>query len=343
MAEEKEAKWYVVHTYSGYENKVKTLLEKTIANRGMQEIIQDIYIPTEDIIEIKDGKKKPIKRKKYPGYVFPRGDAEGNFLGDVFDPELTVDSWRHAVSTGRFSGETVIVLDSSFAKQYRFPVIRGERFFTEGYVWLQMTEDFLWSHDVICVGNYLDDGLTKSIMRVFASSPVSHMMYNNLRLSIWKPFLKRFKFAAYYYGFAMFAHEKRFISKASSRPMALAALPFGRAGIVATALEMQWPIVPALFVLACGCSVFIVLAGALSVRLRPAPVAALVAGAVLLSFVWPVRALLPEIGRFWLVDRLAGGGTMPWGEAGAAISAAACLVAFWLVAGSMLLQRRELP
>ena len=94
---------------------------------------------------------------------------------------------------------------------------------------LQMTEDFLWSHDVICVGNYLDDGFTKSIMRVFASSPVSHMMYNNLRLSIWKPFLKRFKFAAYYDGFAMFAHEKRFISKASNRPMALAALPFGAA------------------------------------------------------------------------------------------------------------------
>lgn len=130
----------------------------------------------------------------------------------------------------------------------------------------------------------------------------------------------------------------------AAQPLALlAALPFGRAGIVATALEMQWSIVPALFVLACGCSVFIALAGALSVRLRPAPVAALVAGAVLLSFVWPVRALLPEIGRFWLVDRLAGGGTMPWGEAGAAIAAAACLMAFWLVAGSMLLQRRELP
>ena len=45
MADEnKEAKWYVVHTYSGYENKVKTLLEKTIANRGMQDIIQDIFI-----------------------------------------------------------------------------------------------------------------------------------------------------------------------------------------------------------------------------------------------------------------------------------------------------------
>ena len=70
MADEREAKWYVVHTYSGYENKVKSLLEKTIANRGMQDIIQDIFIPTESIIEIKDGKKKNVERKKYPGYVF---------------------------------------------------------------------------------------------------------------------------------------------------------------------------------------------------------------------------------------------------------------------------------
>lgn len=131
---------------------------------------------------------------------------------------------------------------------------------------------------------------------------------------------------------------------AAVQPAALlAALPFGRAGAMSTALDMPWTIVPALVVLACGCSVFIVFAGALSVRLRPAPVAALVAGSVLLSFIWPVRALMPEIDRFWMVDRLAGGGAMPWGEAGSAIGAAVCLAAFWLVAGSMLLQRRELP
>ena len=68
MAELNEAKWYVVHTYSGYENKVKTILEKTVEKRGMQDIIQEINVPTEDVFEIKDGKKKAVKRKKYPGY-----------------------------------------------------------------------------------------------------------------------------------------------------------------------------------------------------------------------------------------------------------------------------------
>ncbi|TZE82704.1 transcription termination/antitermination protein NusG [Calorimonas adulescens] len=62
-------RWYVVHTYSGYENKVKADLEKTVENRGLQNIIYDIKVPEEEVIEIKDGKKKTVKRKIFPGYV----------------------------------------------------------------------------------------------------------------------------------------------------------------------------------------------------------------------------------------------------------------------------------
>lgn len=63
------AKWYVVHTYSGYENKVKANLEKIVENRNMQEFILDIVVPMEEQIEIKDGKKKATLRKIFPGYV----------------------------------------------------------------------------------------------------------------------------------------------------------------------------------------------------------------------------------------------------------------------------------
>ncbi len=63
------AKWYVVHTYSGYENKVKANLEKIVENRSMQEYILDIVVPMEEQIEIKDGKKKATLRKVFPGYV----------------------------------------------------------------------------------------------------------------------------------------------------------------------------------------------------------------------------------------------------------------------------------
>ena len=63
------AKWYVVHTYSGYENKVKNSIERMVEYRGMQDLILEVVIPTEDHIEIKDGVKKVKTRKLFPGYV----------------------------------------------------------------------------------------------------------------------------------------------------------------------------------------------------------------------------------------------------------------------------------
>ena len=64
-----EAKWYVVHTYSGYENKVKANIEKIIENRGMQNQINQVVVPVQDAMEIKNGKKKAVQRKVFPGYV----------------------------------------------------------------------------------------------------------------------------------------------------------------------------------------------------------------------------------------------------------------------------------
>lgn len=63
------AKWYVVHTYSGYENKVKTSIEKMVEYRGMQDLIHEVMIPTEERIEINNGVKKVKTRKLFPGYV----------------------------------------------------------------------------------------------------------------------------------------------------------------------------------------------------------------------------------------------------------------------------------
>ena len=68
MAE--QAHWYVVHTYSGYENKVATNLEKIVENRHLHDWIQEIRVPTETVTELKDGKKHEVERKIYPSYVF---------------------------------------------------------------------------------------------------------------------------------------------------------------------------------------------------------------------------------------------------------------------------------
>ena len=64
-----EARWYVVHTYSGYENKVKANIEKTVENRGMQDQIFEISVPMQDEVEMKEGQKKTVQRKVFPGYV----------------------------------------------------------------------------------------------------------------------------------------------------------------------------------------------------------------------------------------------------------------------------------
>ena len=69
MADFNDAKWYVVHTYSGYENKVATDLETIVENRGMQDLIMDVSIPTEKVTEIKDDKTREVERKIFPGYV----------------------------------------------------------------------------------------------------------------------------------------------------------------------------------------------------------------------------------------------------------------------------------
>ncbi|MBE6916250.1 MAG: transcription termination/antitermination protein NusG, partial [Ruminococcaceae bacterium] len=64
-----EAKWYVVHTYSGYENKVAATIQKTVENRKLHDLIYDVNIPLETVEEIKDGDRKQVERKVFPSYV----------------------------------------------------------------------------------------------------------------------------------------------------------------------------------------------------------------------------------------------------------------------------------
>ena len=64
-----EARWYVVHTYSGYENKVKMDIEKTIENRKLHDVILDVAVPLEDVVEVKNGVRKHVQKKLFPGYV----------------------------------------------------------------------------------------------------------------------------------------------------------------------------------------------------------------------------------------------------------------------------------
>ncbi|HJA93245.1 MAG TPA: transcription termination/antitermination protein NusG [Candidatus Eisenbergiella merdipullorum] len=64
-----EANWYVVHTYSGYENKVKANIEKTIENRHLEDEILEVRVPLQDVVELKNGARKVVQKKLFPGYV----------------------------------------------------------------------------------------------------------------------------------------------------------------------------------------------------------------------------------------------------------------------------------
>lgn len=83
--------WYVVHTYSGYENKVKANLEKRIMSMNMEDKIFSIVVPEEDEVEIKDGKKKISKRKIFPGYI-------------LVEMEMTDESWYVVRNTPGVTG-----------------------------------------------------------------------------------------------------------------------------------------------------------------------------------------------------------------------------------------------
>ena len=64
-----EASWYVVHTYSGYENKVKANIEKTIETRHLEDQILEVRVPMQDVVELKDGASRSVQKKMFPGYV----------------------------------------------------------------------------------------------------------------------------------------------------------------------------------------------------------------------------------------------------------------------------------
>lgn len=98
-----EKSWYAVHTYSGYENKVKTNLEKRIESMNMENYIFRIMVPTEDVEEKKNNKVKINKRKVFPGYV-------------LVEMIMTDDSWYVVRNTTGVTGLSVLVPSSSFAR-----------------------------------------------------------------------------------------------------------------------------------------------------------------------------------------------------------------------------------
>ena len=119
--------WYVVHTYSGYENKVKANLERKIESQGLQDVIFQVVVPIEDALEEKEGKQKLVKKKIFPGYVLVEmivnnhswyvvRNTQGvtGFVGTEKEPiPLSEDEVQH-------------ILGSMFAEKKEIDVVNGD-------------------------------------------------------------------------------------------------------------------------------------------------------------------------------------------------------------------------
>jgi transcriptional antiterminator NusG len=134
--QENQVRWYVVHTYSGYENKVKANIEKLVENRGMHDLIQEVAVPVEDEVEIKNGQKKTVQRKTFPGYVLLKMVMNGDtwyvvrntrgvtsFVGPGSKPVALTDEEVAAMGIESMSvtnidiaeGDSVLVVSGPFA------------------------------------------------------------------------------------------------------------------------------------------------------------------------------------------------------------------------------------
>jgi len=125
------SKWYVVHTYSGYENKVASNLQTIVENRNLQDVIQDIKIPTEIVTEIKDNIKRDVERKTFPSYVLVKMELNDEtwhivrntrgvtgFVGSGSHPEpltekevVALGVEKHEVTVNYSVGDSVRIVD----------------------------------------------------------------------------------------------------------------------------------------------------------------------------------------------------------------------------------------
>ena len=103
------AKWFVVHTYSGYENKVVTNIKIVVENRGLQDEILDVVVPTTKIKEIKNGKETEIERKLFPGYVFVKVKTSNKYEHIGSNKPVTEEELGDRINSGEY--RKVIAMD----------------------------------------------------------------------------------------------------------------------------------------------------------------------------------------------------------------------------------------
>ncbi len=227
IAEKKIEIKYIKKENGGKHTATNTAFENCDTELIMVALDSDDYLKENAVSEIK--KDYISTDKKFSGYIYMKEDEKGELYAETFRDGLRSMSWQEAIVGGHFDGEALLVLKSEYAKKFSYPVIEGEKFFTEAYVYLQMKDPFFWSRESIYVAEYLEDGYTKNIMGSFTKNPVSFAMYNDLRMKLFGSPIKKIKYAAYYCGFSRLGGIRGYIKNASKPFLAAIASPLGLA------------------------------------------------------------------------------------------------------------------
>lgn len=140
-------------------------------------------------------------------------EGKNTFVKKYEIDKLDGKSLSYAYSKNLFKAEGRMILKSEYIKEYKYPEIDKERFFTEAYIYWQMDKKVKWSSIPTCYSNYLSDGLTANTTRLFLKNPNSWYLYNELRAKMTKKKIFKVKYYIYYIAFGIMAKKKIFKKK----------------------------------------------------------------------------------------------------------------------------------
>lgn len=186
-------------------------------------------ILTRDAVEIVLNAWNANRDKEIVGIVGLKEDLNsGKFVYQKYDHEkLYFCSLQRAFAENLFLGEAMFVFQTEYVRQFVYPVIPHEKFFTEGYTYYQMDRPMLWLHEGLERIEYQQNGLSRNVISNFYHNPVSYFLYNKVRLKYDRKLYLMGKHCTYYIGFGLLGGQKRIV-RDSSRPFLTAVLyPLG--------------------------------------------------------------------------------------------------------------------
>lgn len=166
----------------------------------------DTLLP--NAIEILENKINYIKENNC-GIVTPRFINNGKKMTKKYKSLIGKQiSLKDALINNKLDIETELLFKSDYLKKFKFPIIKGEKFFTEAYIYYQMDEKMLWCKETISIDTYQSDGLTKNMMKNFKENPISWYLYNKLRMEENLSWKYKIKYCIYMISFGIFIKAK---------------------------------------------------------------------------------------------------------------------------------------